>query len=291
MNNKKILITGASGQLGYELQCSIPSDYRVFACDAEVLDITHTQKIQKIIDAQQPDIIINAAAYTAVDKAEMEADLAWKVNHMGAKNLAKVATQHSIQLVQISTDFVFDGRQSSPYLAEPYLSKPLSVYGQSKLAGEQAVLEYAPNSLLIRTAWLYSSHGNNFVKSMLNFMQTRESLGIISDQIGTPTWANTLAVTIWQLLEKGSTGIYHCSDNGVASWYDFAIAIQTLALQHGLLKQNIPIKAIQTRDYPTPAVRPAYSLMDKTKTESSLGITLPHWQTSLSKMLQSIKSL
>jgi dTDP-4-dehydrorhamnose reductase len=291
LNNKKVLITGASGQLGYELQCSIPSHYSIFACDSDVLDITNTQQIQNIIELQQPDIIINSAAYTAVDKAENEVDLAWEINHRGAENLAKIATKQGIQLVQISTDFIFDGQQSSPYLAKPYLSKPLSVYGQSKLAGEQAVLKYAPNSLLIRTAWLYSSHGNNFVKSMLNLMKTRESLGIISDQIGTPTWTNTLAVTIWQLLEKDRTGIYHCSDNGVASWYDFAVAIQTLALQHGLLSQKIPIKAIQTQDYPTLAVRPTYSLMDKTKTESSLGITLPHWQTSLNKMLQSMKSL
>jgi dTDP-4-dehydrorhamnose reductase len=301
-NQKHILITGASGQLGYELQETVPNNYTLFACDADVLDITNLSQARKIIEQQKPAIIINAAAYTAVDKAEEEVDLAWQVNHIGAENLAKISHENKIQLVQISTDFIFDGKQSQPYLADDYQSQPESVYGQSKLAGEKSVLRYAPdNHLIIRTAWLYSAHGNNFVKSMLNFMQSRESLGIVADQIGTPTWAKTLANTTWQLIKqllitdksrtKNNTKnnmIYHCSDNGIASWYDFAIAIQSLALQQGLLNKKIPIKAIRTQDYPTAASRPQYSVMDKTQTELTLDKQLPHWQTSLAKMLMEL---
>jgi len=295
---KHILITGASGQLGYELQGTVPDNYTIFACDADVLDITNLSQAYNIIKQKNPDIIINAAAYTAVDKAEEEVDVAWKVNHIGAKNLAEIAAEKNIQLVQISTDFIFDGQQSQPYLAEDYQSEPHSVYGQSKLAGEKSVLHYAPdNHLIIRTAWLYSAHGNNFVKSMLSLMQSRESLSIVADQVGTPTWAKTLAETIWQLIQqqlispknspKNNT-IYHCSDNGVASWYDFAIAIQSLALQQGLLNKKIPIKAIRTQDYPTAASRPQYSVMDKTQTELTLDKQFPHWQTSLIKMLMEL---
>ena len=288
-SQKNILITGASGQLGYELQHTAPDQYRLFACDADVLDIRNFAQAHDIIQQYGIDIIINAAAYTAVDKAEEESDLAWQVNHIGAENLAKIASEYALKLVQISTDFIFDGNNSSPYLAEDYHSEPRSIYGRSKLAGEKSVLRYAPhNHLIIRTAWLYSSHGNNFVKSMLNLMQTRNELGIVADQIGSPTWANTLADTTWQLITQHTTGIYHCADNGVASWYDFAVAIQNLALQYGLLDKRIPINAIRTQDYPTAATRPQYSVMDKTQTELILDKPLPHWQTSLSKMLMEL---
>jgi dTDP-4-dehydrorhamnose reductase len=289
---KQVFITGAAGQLGYELQRFIPTGYTVMALDVDHLDITHIDAVELFFSQHPADIIINAAAYTAVDKAESDSQLAWQVNHIGAENLAKVAKKYAIQLIQISTDFIFNGQQSHPYLETEYVSTSESVYGKSKHAGEQAVLQYAPqHSLIIRTSWLYSAHGHNFVKSMLNLMQSRDTLGIVADQIGTPTWANTLATVIWQLITTptpASQQIYHCADNGVASWYDFAMAIQQLAKQQGLLDNVIPIKAIRTQDYPTPAARPHYSVMDKTQTESHLGITLPHWQRSLAHMLKEL---
>ncbi len=287
--SKNVLITGASGQLGYELQRTVPSDYKVIACDVSELDICNLKQVEQVVSEYQPHIIINAAAYTAVDKAEEDADSAWQVNQHGAENLAKIASQNNCLLVQISTDFIFDGKQSSPYLAEDYHLESSSVYGKSKLAGEKSVLASAPdNSLIIRTSWLYSAHGNNFVKSMLKLMQNRDSLGIVADQVGTPTWAKTLADTIWRLVSLDKKGIYHCSDNGVASWYDFAVAIQEQAIQQKILTKAIPIQAIRTEDYPTPAARPAYSVMDKTKTEAELAITLPHWQKSLENMLKEL---
>ena len=287
--NKKILITGASGQLGYELQRTVPESYTLVPTDVKDLDICDLAQAKQYISELQPDVIINAAAYTAVDKAEDDVDLAWRVNQLGAENLAKISAEKNITLIQISTDFIFDGKQSSPYLEEDYTKASASVYGNSKLAGEKAVLSFAPqNSLIIRTSWLYSAHGNNFVKSMLQLMKDRDALGIVADQIGTPTWAKTLATSIWQLEATDAKGIYHCSDNGVASWYDFSIAIQKLAVAQSLLNKEIPIKAIRTEDYPTPATRPQYSVMDKTKTETAIGETLPHWQESLDNMLKEL---
>lgn len=288
---KKILITGASGQLGYELQRTAPNNYQLIPTDVSQLDICDLEKSKRFITAQQPDIIINAAAYTAVDKAEKDVDLAWQVNHLGAENLAKISAEHNITLIQISTDFIFDGKQSHPYLEETYSQPSASVYGNSKLAGEQSVLSFASqNSLIIRTSWLYSSHGNNFVKSMLELMKNRDKLGIVSDQIGSPTWAKTLAKSIWSLEAKNAKGIFHCSDNGVASWYDFSVAIQKAAIAQGLLDKEIPIKPIRTEDYPTPATRPQYSVMDKTKIEATINETLPHWQHSLDNMLKELTS-
>jgi len=289
---KKILITGASGQLGYELQKTAPNNYELLGTDVKTLDICNLEQSTDYIDKHKPDVIINAAAYTAVDQAETDIDLAWQVNHLAVENLAKISAKNKIQLIQISTDFVFDGKQSTPYLEEDYLAESASTYGKSKLAGEKAVLSFAPdNSLIIRTSWLYSAHGNNFVKSMLRLMQERDSLGIVADQIGSPTWANTLAKTIWKLENLNTTGIYHCSDNGVASWYDFSVAIQKQAIKQGILSKEIPIKAIRTADYPTPAIRPMYSVMDKTKTEKALGETLPHWQHSLDAMLEELHNM
>ena len=191
-------------------------------------------------------------------------------------------------MAQISTDFIFSDAQASPYKTSDE-AKPVSVYGESKKAGEDVVLSTLnEDALVIRTSWLYSAHGNNFVKTMLKLMQQRDELSIISDQIGTPTWAATLADCIWKLIHKEAHGIYHCADNGVASWYDFAVAIQEEGLSKGLLDKLIPIKAIATSDYPTPAMRPVYSLMDKMETEKSLNETLPHWRVSLRNMLDEL---
>lgn len=289
-NQKNILLTGANGQLGYELQRSNPVDYIIFACDVGQLDITDLEKVREYINTNQIDLIINAAAYTAVDKAESDAELAYRVNETGAQNLAIVANELSIPLIHVSTDFVFSGQQGFPYTTDAEAT-PESVYGASKLAGEQQIINTMTEGyLIVRTSWLYSTHGNNFVKTMLRLMQEKSQLGIVADQTGTPTWAKTLADTIWALEAKQAQGIYHCSDNGIASWYDFAVAIQQHAADEGLLQNKIPVKPIQTSDYPTPAKRPAYSVMDKSKTEEALGYSLPHWQKSLTNMLKELKN-
>lgn len=280
----KILITGAKGQLGYELQHSCPTQHELILTDVDNLDITNPHSIDLVLDHYQPDIIINGAAYTAVDKAEGEPDLADKINHLAVEYLANAAKKRSIKLIQISTDFIFDGTQALPYAVDAK-ANPLSVYGETKWHGEEAVRQVLSDYLIIRTSWLYSVHGHNFVKTMLKLMATKESLNVIYDQIGTPTWASTLAQTIWTAIEQNATGTLHCSDQGVASWYDFAVAIQSEALTLGLLEKTIPIRPIRTESYPTPAKRPAFSLMDKALTESTLGIALPHWQTSLKNML------
>ncbi len=288
-----VLVTGAGGQLGYELQQSVPSTLKLVALDSAALDITRRHSIQQAIDQHQPDCIINAAAYTAVDQAEEEDEQAWLVNNTAPALIAQAIAaraergQH-IKMIQISTDFVFDGQQATPYMPDAATDSPLGVYGASKLAGEQTVARYLPDALIIRTSWLYSAHGNNFVKSMLRLMSTKDQLGIVYDQVGSPTWAKTLAQTIWGLIEHNSSGIYHCSDNGIASWYDFAAAIQEEAYALGLLATKIPLRPIRSIEYPTPAQRPAYSVMDKTSTEATLGSTLPHWRHSLRQMLNQL---
>ncbi|TXH60504.1 MAG: dTDP-4-dehydrorhamnose reductase [Thiothrix sp.] len=286
MSFKRVLITGAKGQLGYELQRSYPLGTELIASDRVSLDITDPIQIQTALERYQPDLVINAAAYTAVDKAESDQDHAQRLNGDAAGFLAQgIAAQNAaIQLIHISTDFVFDGTQSLPY-APDAATHPLGVYGATKLSGEQQVQQYLPNALILRTSWLYSAHGHNFVKTMLRFMQEREQLGIVYDQVGTPTWARTLAHTIWALAAKNASGILHCSDNGVASWYDFARAIQEEGYRLGLLTRRIPIHPIRSSAYPTPAQRPAFSVMDKSLTEDYLGYRLPYWRDSLQTML------
>ncbi|WP_020560266.1 dTDP-4-dehydrorhamnose reductase [Thiofilum flexile] len=280
----KILITGANGQLGYELQHSCPPQHELILTDIDNLDITNPASIEQVLQQYQPHIIINGAAYTAVDKAESEPELADKINHLAVQYLAEAAKKRAIKLIQISTDFIFDGTQALPYAVDAK-AHPLSVYGATKWRGEEAVRNTLADYLIIRTSWLYSAHGHNFVKTMLKLMATKDRLNVIYDQIGTPTWAHTLASTIWTAIDQKATGTLHCSDQGVASWYDFAVAIQEEALSLGLLDKTIPIGSIRTVSYPTPATRPAFSLMDKALTESTLGITLPYWRNSLRNML------
>jgi dTDP-4-dehydrorhamnose reductase len=294
-DKKTVLITGADGQLGYELQKTAPPHIRIIATDVDILDITRSRQISLALEQYQPDCIINGAAYTAVDKAEADHDNAYLINSTAPALIAQAIAARiedgkpAVKLIQISTDFVFDGQQPTPYRPDAATHNPLGVYGASKLAGEQAVARYLPDALIIRTSWLYSAHGNNFVKSMLRLMQDREQLGIVYDQVGSPTWAATLAQTTWALFDQNASGIYHCSDNGVASWYDFAAAIQEQALELGLLNQAIPLRPIRSSEYPTPAQRPAYSVMDKSTTETTLGHTLPYWRDSLHSMLEELK--
>ncbi len=285
---KKVLITGADGQLGFELQRTSPEGCECLATDKEALDITDAQAVNHYIQTHKPDVIINAAAYTAVDKAEEETELAIAINTTGAKNLAQAAKEHKIKLVQISTDFVFDGKACSPYAvdAEP---NPDGYYGKTKRDGDNLVIEIlGNNALIIRTSWLYSSHGNNFVKTMLRFMQEREELGIIADQVGTPTWANSLANAVWQAIALDTTGFHHWSDAGVASWYDFAYAIMEEGVSLGLLEHEITLNPITTADYPTPASRPCYSVMDKSITWEALGMKSDHWRVALRKMMKEL---
>jgi dTDP-4-dehydrorhamnose reductase len=285
----KALLTGVGGQAGHELSRTAPDGIELLGLDRNRLDIGDGAAVARTLQAETPALIINCAAYTAVDKAESEREQAFAVNCTGAANLAAAASAIGARLLHISTDFVFDGAKSSPYRPADRTA-PLSVYGASKLAGEQAVLERCPGALIIRTGWLYSAHGNNFVKTILRLLGEREQLAIIADQVGTPTWGGSLAEAIWAAVARPELrGIYHWSDAGVASWYDFAQAIQEEGLQLGLLSRTIPIKPIATSEYPTPARRPPYSVLDKSEAWRDLAIPGQHWRVNLRKMLKELK--
>ena len=286
---KKVLITGADGQLGYELQRTNPHGYECIPTDKDNLDITNADEVKAFIAKHNPDVIINSAAYTAVDKAEEEPELAAAINTTGAANLAQICKDRNIQFMQVSTDFVFDGKAHTPYPVDAP-AEPEGMYGKTKQDGDVLVREIlGENAFIIRTSWLYSAHGNNFVKTMLRFMAEREELGIIADQIGTPTWANSLAQAVWQAIKKKVTGIHHWSDAGVASWYDFAYAIMEEGVALGLLDKTIKLNAITTADYPTPASRPSYSVMDKTTTWKALDMKSEHWRVALRQMMSELE--
>ncbi|HCG6384315.1 TPA: dTDP-4-dehydrorhamnose reductase [Vibrio parahaemolyticus] len=298
-----ILITGKGGQLAWELEQTAPSQYSIIALDSQQLDITDQQQVMKALAEHQPDIVINAAAYTAVDKAENDQTMAYAVNAQGSEYLALACKEHQVKLIHVSTDFVFDGSQTTPYQtdAEPC---PLNVYGDSKLQGDLKISAILGNhATIIRTAWVYSAHGNNFVKTMLRLMTEKEQLGIVYDQVGTPTWAKGLAKMIWCLAEGQSktnssgkarselseTQILHWTDAGVASWYDFAVAIQELALEKGLLEKSIPVRPIPASSYPTPARRPSFSVIDKASAEKISGVETVHWRRQLSAMMDELR--
>ena len=283
----KILLTGAHGQLGWELQRTVPPGVEIVAFGSGHLDVTDRQAVMQTVTALAPDLIVNAAAYTAVDKAEADVMRAFQVNGQGAAHVAQAAREMGARLVHISTDFIFDGLKSTPYLpTDP--PNPLGVYGRSKLAGEEQVLSITKgeHTAIIRTAWLYSSHGHNFVKTMLRLMQEREALAVISDQIGTPTWAHTLARAVWSVVMTGISGIHHCTDAGVASWYDFAVAIMEEAAALGLLSRQPAIRPIASSDYPLPAQRPSYSVLDKTSLWRAMDCQPDHWRVALRQMLR-----
>lgn len=282
-----IVVTGKHGQLAHELAQSIPAGIKATFLSSQELDISDREAVHSQLAQLQPDAIINAAAYTAVDKAESDQERAFAVNAQGPKHLAEVCQARGIHLVQVSTDFVFDGSANTPY-APNAETNPVSVYGHSKLAGEQAVTELLPSATIIRTAWVYSSHGNNFVKTMLRLMAEKPQLGVVSDQIGAPTWAAGLANVCWLAAQQQPAGIYHWSDAGVASWYDFAVAIQALGLEQELLSQKIPVNPIRTIDYPTPARRPAYSVLDSRPLCQALGVNQVYWREQLSKMINQL---
>jgi len=288
----KVLITGRNGQLGYELKQTLPQGIEAVFFDSSSLDITNEVQVQQVLNKEQPQVVINGAAYTAVDKAESEQGAAYAVNQQGCEYLARACNEANAKLIHVSTDFVFDGNSCKPYHPEDK-TNPISVYGKSKLAGEKAIQSILPNdSVIIRTAWVYSTHGNNFVKTMLRLMQEREQLGVVCDQVGTPTYAQGLANVIWQFIqqpEKINGKLFHWSDAGVISWYDFAVAIQSIAKSIGLLDRVISIKAIPASMYPTPAARPSFSVLDKSDIESSLAIEAKHWHAQLTEMLNVLK--
>ena len=281
-----ILVTGANGQLGNEMQVLARENLQqtYFFTDVQELDICDEQAVYAYVSEHKIDIIVNCAAYTAVDKAEDNVELCDKLNNIAPGYLARAAQANGAAMIQVSTDYVFDGTAHIPYTEEEPTC-PASVYGSTKLAGEQNVMDHCEKAMVIRTAWLYSIYGNNFVKTMIRLGQERDSLGVIFDQIGTPTYANDLAQAIFAAINKGVVrGIYHFSDEGVCSWYDFTIAIHRLA---GIA--SCKVKPLHTADYPAKAPRPHYSVLDKTKIKDTFGIEIPHWEESLKRCINQLR--
>ena len=281
-----ILVTGANGQLGNEMQVLARENlqHTYFFTDVQELDICDEQAVYAYVSEHKIDIIVNCAAYTAVDKAEDNVELCDKLNNIAPGYLARAAQANGAAMIQVSTDYVFDGTAHIPYTEEEPTC-PASVYGSTKLAGEQNVMDHCEKAMVIRTAWLYSIYGNNFVKTMIRLGQERDSLGVIFDQIGTPTYANDLTQAIFAAINKGVVrGIYHFSDEGVCSWYDFTVAIHRLA---GIA--SCKVKPLHTADYPAKAPRPHYSVLDKTKIKDTFGIEIPHWEESLKRCINQLR--
>lgn len=289
MSPTTVLLTGAGGQLGRELQLTAPAGVTLISLDRGALDISQPEAVRRVVGELCPDWVLNAAAYTAVDRAEGEEALALQINAEGAGHLAAACASTGTGLVHVSTDFVFDGESGHPYTPEA-MPAPLGAYGRSKLEGERAVLAAHPRALIVRTGWVYSRFGSNFVKTMLRLMAERDSLAVVCDQIGTPTWARSLAQTLWAAVDRPLLqGIYHWSDAGVCSWYDFAVAIAEDALAAGLLPRSPEVRPIPASEYPTPARRPAYSVLDKQQSWQDLGVAPIHWRVQLRAMLQDLK--
>lgn len=284
-----ILVTGANGQLGREMQrlgAVSPNNY--LFTDVAELDITDAAAVRACVTEHRIETIVNCAAYTNVERAEEDEETADRLNRQAVENLARTAAETGALLVHVSTDYVFDGRASEPY-TEECPTAPLGAYGRTKRAGEEAVVKAGCRYLILRTAWLYSEYGNNFLKTMLRLTAERESLNVVFDQVGTPTYAGDLALAIFSILEggldRGNEGIYHFSDEGVCSWYDFAVEIARAAGH-----DKCRIAPCRTAEYPTKAPRPAYSVLDKSKLKRTFGIEIPHWRESMFYCLKRILS-
>ena len=279
---KKILVTGATGQLGSELKVLSKNytQFEWFFADRTQVSLDNLSVLQNQLETIAPDFILNCGAYTAVDKAETEQGLANIVNHLAVGIIAQYAKDHSIKLIHISTDYVFDGT-SSVALTEEALTKPINVYGASKRAGELACLAVNSDAIIIRTSWVYSRFGNNFVKTMQRLLQERDSIGVVNDQIGSPTYAADLAQAIMTIVtaKEWIPGIYNYSNEGEISWYEFVLAIEEIG------GYSCEVNGISSSAYPTPAKRPAYSLLDKTKINFVYGISVPYYKESLRKCL------
>ena len=285
---KNVLITGANGQLGNEMRVlsEANKEYTYFFTDVAELDICNEQAVMDFVKANDVNVIVNCAAYTAVDKAEENVELCTKLNADAVGYLAKAAEANGAEFVQISTDYVFDGTAHIPY-QETEPTCPNSVYGSTKLAGEQNALTLCSRSMVIRTAWLYSTFGNNFVKTMIRLGKERDTLGVIFDQVGTPTYARDLARAIFAAIRQGVVpGVYHFSNEGVCSWYDFTKAIHRIA---GIT--DCKVNPLHTEEYPTPAKRPHYSVLDKTKIKNTYQIEIPYWEDSLKECISQLVSM
>ena len=285
-NNLNVLVTGTNGQVGSEIKkLSVNYSYNFFFTSRDTLDISNEENIKSFVKKNNINVIINCAAYTAVDKAEEEIEEADKINRKAVKKLAKISKENSIKLIHISTDYVFDGKNHKPYKEENQ-TNPNCVYGKSKLDGELEMIRINPeNSIILRTSWVYSSYGNNFVKTMLRLGRTKDELGVIFDQIGTPTYANDLACVILDILpniKNDKVEIYNYTNEGVLSWYDFSKEIMKMA------KITCQINPIEAFQYPTPAQRPHYSLLNKSKIKKEFNISIPFWKDSLDKCLKAL---
>jgi dTDP-4-dehydrorhamnose reductase len=281
-----ILVTGANGQLGSEIRglAAAQPQHRFLFNDRDEVDITDASQVDACFAGFEPHYCINCAAYTAVDKAETDADMAFRINAAAVRNLATACTTHHTKFIHISTDYVFDGRGTEPY-NEDHPTAPVSAYGKTKLQGEQEALAANKDTIIIRTSWVYSEHGHNFVKTMLRLMQSKPELGVVADQWGSPTYAADLAEVILQIVASGTwvPGIYHYSNAGAITWHQFAKAINEIA------GYSCNVKPITTAEYPTPASRPTYSVMDTRKIQQVYGIQLKDWKESLRTCLQKLQ--
>jgi dTDP-4-dehydrorhamnose reductase len=284
----KILVTGVTGQLGGEVAIEFKRlGHEVIATDRQTLDFMQPAQAAVLVRSQQPDWVINCAAYTQVDKAESEPEVAFTVNRDTPEQLAQAVVEYGGRLLQVSTDFVFDGRQTRPYV-EDDAPNPLGVYGRSKLEGEQAVLAALPAATLLRTAWVYGAHGHNFVKTMLRLAGEGKPLRVVSDQIGSPTWTADIVTAITSLVDRQAAGVFHFTAAGETSWHGFASAILAEASRIGFDINTDSVEPIPTTDYPTPATRPAYSVLNTDKIKPWLSAPVPEWRDSLKNMLQEL---
>ncbi|WP_342804838.1 dTDP-4-dehydrorhamnose reductase [Alteromonas sp. M12] len=281
-----VIVIGKSGQLAQELKNRESS---LMCLGRNDIDITNNENINLVLNEHEITGIINASAYTTVDKAESQQQQAYDLNAVGVANLAKYASKRNVPFVHISTDYVFSGNKGSPYSVDDVYA-PIGVYGASKAEGERAIQQFAPKqSCIIRTSWVYSQYGHNFVKTMLRLMAEKPELAIIDDQIGSPTSASALAKACLYAVKNNVTGVHHFTDSGVCSWYDFALAIQELSIQYGLLEKAISIKPIPTSAYPTPAKRPSYSVLDKASLKTAFdGLQPKHWREELGTVIQQL---
>lgn len=283
----KVVITGSNGQVGRALLKTTPGGLTAVGLTHAQLDIGDPQAAASVIQAHRPDLIVNAAAYTAVDKAESEPEAAERANTTGPLNLAVAAAATGARLIHLSTDFVFDGLTSRPYATDAP-TNPQSTYGRTKRGGEDAVMRSLPDrSVVLRTAWVYGSQGSNFVRTMLRLMREKGAVRVVADQVGTPTTASSVAEVIWALAARPDMhGIYHWTDAGVASWYDFAVAIAEESAALGLLPPGVRVDPIATEEYPTPAKRPSYSVLDKRSLLAQLSVNACHWRSNLRAVLK-----